>query len=93
MRRLRTITWCLFIGFGIVNAVFAGMLFARDKPILGAAMVIVAAMCVASAVLLHLFAAAYEDEIDRLTDVSDGLDKLSRAVEERRRRQDSGPDR
>ena len=92
MRRLRTLTWCIFMGCAILNSVAAGVLYANDKPLLGTVLVGLAVMCVASAILLHLFAAAYEDEIDKLETVNDGLNKLARAVEERRR-QDSGPDR
>lgn len=92
MRRLRTTTWFLFVGCALLNAVAAGVLFAKNKPLLGCVVVGVAVLCVASAVMLHLFSAAYEDEIDKLETVNDGLNKIAKAVEEQRRRQGSGPE-
>lgn len=91
MKTLRISIWMLFIATAMLNAAYSGVLFANDMPLFGVLSAFTAVLAVAAAILLHLFANAYMDELDRLADANAGLERLARQVEQRRRR-DSGPD-
>lgn len=92
MTRLRAAVWGLFLATALLNAAYAGVMFTLDMPALGVLSSVTAILAVLAAILLHLVANAYQAELDRLADASEGLERLAQAVDERRRQPGSGPE-